>query len=86
VYYTRKETPQPQIAISVSKRYKTAVERNYEKRVVREIMRDLVGSCRYLLMLIVVKTPARDLLFAQKKEQINYLIKKTTKENQIHEQ
>jgi ribonuclease P protein component len=86
VYYAQKDSPLPQIAVSVSKKIKTAVERNYEKRVIREILRNHIGECQSLQMLIVVKTTVRELSFAQKKEQISYLLRRIIKENQINEQ
>ncbi|MDD3999546.1 MAG: ribonuclease P protein component [Bacilli bacterium] len=68
------------VAISPSKRFKTAVERNYEKRVAKEIIRPHISELSALKLLLVIKPTVKDLSFAQKQEQILYLLKKIIKE------
>ena len=67
------------IAVSPSRKIKTAVNRNYEKRVAKEILRPCLrpGDVE---MLFVIKPLASELGFAQKKEQIAFLINKIKKE------
>lgn len=68
------------IAVSPSRKIKTAVARNYEKRLTKEILRPLLPELGNMQMLIVIKPPVLDLSFARKKEQIYYLINKVKKE------
>jgi ribonuclease P protein component len=44
IYYDYIERKTPLIALSVSRKVGNAVERNYEKRVVREIIRPLLET------------------------------------------
>ena len=39
VYFLNTEEEMPKVAISISKRFGMAVDRNYEKRVTREILK-----------------------------------------------
>jgi len=66
IYYDYIEGKTPLIALSVSRKVGNAVERNYEKRVVREIIRPLLETIENYKMLSYV----------EKEENINYLIKK----------
>jgi ribonuclease P protein component len=68
------------VAISPSRKIKTAVKRNYEKRVMREILRPIIPEIGCVHMLVVIKPTVMDLSFARKKEQILYLINKVKKE------
>jgi ribonuclease P protein component len=81
IYYEKRDQEIPKIAISPTKRFKTAVERNYEKRVTKEILRDNIDTLLGFRLLIVIKTTASELTFIQKKKQIMYLIRKVIKEN-----
>lgn len=63
------------IAISVSKKYGTAVQRNYAKRVVREIVRPMLDSLEDVSLVIVVKKGSDELPFLQKKEQLEKLLR-----------
>jgi len=76
IYYMNRMEKLPQIAVSPSKRFKTAVERNYQKRVTKEILRVDLSMIDYLKILIVVKTTVKDLTFIQKRNQLLYLIRK----------
>ena len=62
--------------MSVSRKVGNAVERNYEKRVVREIIRPLLETIENYKMLIVIKDKSKELSYVEKEENINYLIKK----------
>jgi ribonuclease P protein component len=84
IYYVKTNNPLFQIAISPSRQFKTAVERNYEKRVIREIIRKQVDELSFIRMLVIVKVTAQNLSFLEKTEQITYLLKKI--KQQIHEE
>lgn len=79
IYYS-KHNLNTEIAISVSKKNGNAVERNYQKRVIKEIVRknlqDLIGY----RMLIVVKQMSKSLTFTEKKEILEKLFKQIRKE------
>ena len=76
IYYDYIERKTPLIALSVSRKVGNAVERNYEKRVVREIIRPLLETIENYKMLIVIKDKSKELSYIEKEENINYLIKK----------
>jgi ribonuclease P protein component len=76
IYYDYIENKTPLIALSVSRKVGNAVERNYEKRVVREIIRPLLETIENYKMLIVIKDKSKELSYVEKEENINYLIKK----------
>jgi len=76
IYYQIITDVNPKIAFSISKRIKTAVLRNYEKRITKEIFRNKLKSLENLKMLVVVKAAANDLTYLEKEMQISYLIKK----------
>jgi ribonuclease P protein component len=78
IYYQK--TDGFKVAVSPSKRFKTAVERNYEKRVSKEILRPIIPNLSGLKLLLVIKPTVRELDFAQKKEQIIFLLNKIKKE------
>lgn len=80
IYYHR-HCGEAQIAFSVSKKNGNAVERNYQKRVVKEIIRNNIDSLNNYQMLIVVKPLSKDLSFNEKKENLEHLFKKIRKEN-----
>ncbi len=62
------------VAISVSKKYGTAVERNYAKRVVREIVRPLLSTFPLASIVIVNKFEAKGKTFNDKKEDLEKII------------
>ena len=62
------------IAISVSKKYGTAVERNYAKRVVREIIRPLFSSLPLASIVIVNKKEGKEIEFKEKKSDLEQII------------
>jgi ribonuclease P protein component len=63
------------VAISVSKKYGTAVERNYAKRCVREIIRPEIENLSNVNLVVVVKNLSKDLCFEEKKELLLKLLK-----------
>lgn len=81
-YYAMYYQPsdQTKIAISPSRKLKTAVQRNYEKRVVREILRKQFTNLQGLKILVIVKNTVSELSFTEKQNQLRYLIKKINKE------
>lgn len=74
VYYYKYE--RFKLAVSVSKKLGKANIRNYEKRVVKEILRPLVKQMPNYQMLIVVREKALESEFLAKKEDLLGLIKK----------
>lgn len=76
IYYQYSEEKLPKVAISPSKKFKTAVRRNYEKRVVKEIIREQLGKLNNLQLLIIVKTKVDELDFEGRKKQIVHLTNK----------
>lgn len=80
IYYNNKSYNQPNqlasIAISVSKKYGSAVERNYAKRVVREIIRPQIKCLNNLSLVIVIKNDAKGASFVDLNEDLLKLIKR----------
>jgi ribonuclease P protein component len=68
------------IAVSPSRKIKSAVARNYEKRVAKEILRPLLPDLAGVTMLLIIKNTVQELSFREKKDQIEFLMKKITKE------
>ncbi len=64
------------IAISISKRCGNAVVRNYEKRIVKEVIRPFLEKIIKRDYLIVIKEGVTKLSFSEKKEQLTQLLKK----------
>ena len=85
IYYKFSESEIPQIAISVSKRVGNAVTRNHEKRIIREIIKNYITRLNKINMLFVVKPNSLDLTYINKKEQIDYLLKKMLKQGEKNE-
>lgn len=80
IYYKKEETKEFKIAVSVSKKVGTSPVRNYEKRIVREIMRlNQLENIQGYQLLIVIKKLATDLDYQGKEKEINELIKRIRK-------
>lgn len=81
VYYQKSD--KVEIAFSVSKKYGNAVERNYAKRVMREICRERVEFLPCVKFVIVVKKEAKNADFENLKndllKQIDYICYKEKK-------
>lgn len=77
IYFNLEEDTK--IAVSVSKKLGKAVERNYQKRVTREIISKNMQKLEKVHALIVVKKPSMDLSFTEKQKQLEYLILKVKK-------
>lgn len=76
IYYNWSLEEIPKLAFSVTKRFKTAVKRNYEKRVSKEIFRKQLNRLNNLIMLVIVKDKVNELTFQEKEKQIMHLINK----------
>lgn len=74
IYYLPNNRNKPQIALSVSKKFGIAVSRNYEKRLVRSILREHLATLPNYSFLIIIKKPVNQLNYHEKKSQINYLL------------
>lgn len=74
IYYTKRNDG-IKIAISAGKKYGNAVERNYAKRVVREILRPHLQSLPSYSFVIVVKDVSKDASFEEKKKSLENALK-----------
>ena len=74
------------IAISVSKKYGKAFERNKAKRVVREIVRPNLSLLNNKKIVIVVKQNAKGIPFAELKKELESTILKLNKKGENNEQ
>lgn len=79
VYY--QDSKSTKVAISVSKKLGTAVFRNYQKRVTREILRRNFELLRDKNLLVVVKTNSVALSFEAKEKEIVRLLNMTERKN-----
>ncbi len=68
------------IAISVSKKVGCAVVRNYEKRAVREIVRQNKNKIMGVKALIIIKKLATELIFQEKDDNLRNLFSKILRE------
>lgn len=74
IYYIKREDG-IKIAISAGKKYGNAVERNYAKRIVREILRPHLQSLPPYSLVIVVKDVSKDASFEEKKKSLEKALK-----------
>lgn len=74
IYYRKSESLR--IVVSVSKKLGKAVVRNYQKRVIKEILRKNMGLIPSVDMLLVVKFNSLNLTYQEKSNEIIKLIKK----------
>ena len=74
IYYRKSESLQ--VVVSVSKKLGKAVVRNYQKRVMKEILRKNINLIPFVKMLIVVKKNSLGLSYFEKENEIKKLINK----------
>lgn len=74
VYYELGD--ETKIAISISKKICKAHDRNYNKRVIREILRKNIELCEQIKFLIVIKEKSIALSFEEKEKEIKNLLKR----------
>lgn len=74
VYYSKEATNTIRLAISVSKKFGNAVERNHAKRIVREIVRPLIQKYQNINLIVVVKPIAKLSKFQNLKEELTKTI------------
>lgn len=74
IYYRKSESLQ--IVVSVSKKLGKAVVRNYQKRVMKEILRKNMELIPSVDMLVVVKFNSLNLTYQEKENEIIKLIKR----------
>lgn len=75
LYYQISENDKLRVAISVSKKYGHAFERNKAKRIVRNIIRKYVHTIANLDIVIVVKPQSKLQPFEKLSDELNFLIK-----------
>lgn len=75
-----RENKDLKIAYSISKKYGCAVNRNYAKRVTREIIRKNFSVLPNVWMLLIIKPSSNSLSFAEKTKQIKYILTKMNQE------
>lgn len=78
IYYSKEE--KNLIAVSASKKIGKAHDRNYHKRVIREIVRENMGLFEGLNCLIVIKEKSIELNYTEKSTEIVKLISKIREE------
>jgi ribonuclease P protein component len=76
IYYQKNDLNLPKVAISVSKRFGDAVHRNYAKRVVREIIRPMLGKLTSISLVIIIKDESKKLGYNDKRKTLEKLINK----------
>jgi len=80
IYYIFHDQEPFQIAISISKKIRTVVEKNYEKRVIREILRSDLPLLKGMKILVIAKASVKKISFTEKKNRLLKLIRRINKE------
>lgn len=75
IYFKNNNLNLPKVALSVSKRYGGAVQRNYAKRVVREIIRPHLEQLSNVSLVIIIKDESQKLGYNDKRDTLERLIK-----------
>ena len=81
--YYQKRNDGVKIAISASKKYGNAVERNHAKRHVREILRPHLTNLPSYSLVIVIKDTSKNVSYAVKKESLEKLIEKMKRKENL---
>lgn len=74
IYYRKSESLR--VVVSVSKKLGKAVVRNYQKRVMKEILRNNIELIPFVDMLLVIKFNSLNLTYKEKENEIIKLIKR----------
>lgn len=74
IYYRKSESLR--VVVSVSKKLGKAVVRNYQKRVMKEILRNNIELIPSVDMLLVIKLNSLNLTYKEKENEIIKLIKR----------
>ena len=79
IYYQSNETNHLRLCVSVSKKNGNAVERNHQKRRIKEVLRSYKDTLP-LDVLLIAKKNSMEIDFNELKKQIDYVISKLNKE------
>lgn len=75
LYYQTNQTDKLRIAISVSKKYGHAFERNKAKRITRNIFRPYLKKIRNLDIIVVVKPTLKETSYLNLEKEVQFLMK-----------
>ncbi len=75
LYYQSNQTGKIRIAISVSKKYGYAFERNKAKRITRNILRPYLKKISNLDLIVVVKSTLKETKYSDLENEMQFLIK-----------
>lgn len=79
VYYQKNNDPIPKFAISVSKKYGNAVERNKAKRIVRSICQNIINKITNYNFVIVVKLNSKNKNYFELEQELLLIFETITK-------
>lgn len=75
LYYQTNQTEKLRIAISVSKKYGHAFERNKAKRITRNIFRPYVKKIKNLDIIVVIKSSLKEASYVNLEKEVQFLMK-----------
>lgn len=75
LYYQTNQKDKLRIAISVSKKYGHAFERNKAKRITRNIFRSYLKKINNLDLVVVIKPSLKDTSYLKLEKEVQFLIK-----------